>query len=414
MALNRGESVRPAAIKAVFSLCLLIFFFVVSLGMDRVLALVGFPEEKTRHPSNYSIKIRNPEFVYELRTNSQGLRYRELPLRKPESQFRMLVLGDSFTEGFGVEMHEAYPAVLERLVNANDFDAAFINAGVSTFSVGGYRRLLFDLSLDYEQNGVLIGVYANDLVDVGGEETRRWEMLHRLWPRTYTVFEELYRYIRLSLDLRPPSRSLDFVLEEARKKGVSEERISTWLEFLKQETLVRFEDALLVAPDYYRRALIDPDYFVNAKDIRTESAEANWVRMVGELEAMVEYCRLNRLWVGLVYLPSYMQYDRDAVRFWQRAGLNIPDGWLTGETELAKRLSEWALAGKVPFLSLTATFQSAPKKSPYQYNWPADGHWNAAGHELAGSTIYQWLSETGVLARAKKPVQSAKNESAIH
>src|SRR5918996_1504785 len=175
MVLKRGESFRPVALKTVFSFCLLIFLFVVSLGMDRILALFGFPEEKIRHPSNYSIKIRNPEFIYELKTNSQGLRYRELPLQKPESQFRMLVLGDSFTEGFGVEMHEAYPAVLERLAHAEEFDAAFINAGASTFSVGDYRRLLFDLSLDYEQNGVLIGVYANDLVDIGGEGEKRWE-----------------------------------------------------------------------------------------------------------------------------------------------------------------------------------------------------------------------------------------------
>jgi lysophospholipase L1-like esterase len=409
MALNSRGSLRPVALKTVFSFCVFILLFVVSLGLDRVLELFGFPEGKIRHPANYSIKIRNPEFVYELTTNSQGLRSREIPLRKPESQFRMLVLGDSFTEGFGVEMHEAYPAVLERLAHAEDFDAAFINAGASTFSVGDYRRLLFDLSLDYEQNGVLIGVYANDLVDIGGAEKKRWEMLHRLWPRIYTAFDELYRYIRLSLDVRPASRSLDAVLEEARKNGVSEERIAAWLKFLREETLVRFEDALLVAPDYYRLALLDPDYFVNAKDIRTESVEANWVRMAGELGTIVEYCRRNHLWTGLVYLPSYMQYDEDAVRFWHRAGLNIPERWLTGETEMAKRLSEWSLAHKVPFLSLTATFQRAPKEIPYQYNWPADGHWNAAGHELAASTIYRWLSETGVLTPARKPVQSAKN-----
>ena len=365
----------------------------------------GFPAEKTRHPRNYSIQIRNPEFIYDLKTNSQGLRYREVSLRKPGLQFRMLVLGDSFTEGFGVGMNQAFPAVLERLASAGGSGVEFINAGISTFNVADYRRLLLDLGLSYEQDGVLIGVYKNDLSGRGSGAKHRWKILHKLWPRTYTALEERYRYIRWASADRPASRSLDFVLEEARKNGIPEKRISSWLEFLRQQTLVDFEDALLIAPQYYKRALLNPTYFVDNMDIRTEKAHAKWVTLINDLKGIIEYCRENRLWVGVVYLPSYVQYDHNAVAFWRRAGFDVPDKWLTEEPEIARRLSAWSQARKVPFLSLTDAFQKAPKDTPYKYNWPADGHWNAAGHEVAALSIYRWLSQIGVVRGADKPLR---------
>jgi len=56
---------------------------------------------------------RNPGvFKTKFRTNSRGMRDREYPSSKG-SNLRILVLGDSFTEGWGVEEQQAYPKVLE-------------------------------------------------------------------------------------------------------------------------------------------------------------------------------------------------------------------------------------------------------------------------------------------------------------
>src|SRR4051812_31548703 len=41
--------------------------------------------------------------------NSGGLRGPEIPLRKPDGEFRVLVIGDSFTLGWGVEESKTYP-----------------------------------------------------------------------------------------------------------------------------------------------------------------------------------------------------------------------------------------------------------------------------------------------------------------
>ncbi|MDP7317372.1 MAG: GDSL-type esterase/lipase family protein, partial [SAR324 cluster bacterium] len=46
-------------------------------------------------------------------------------------QVRILALGDSLTEGFGVDETEAYPAVLEQLLLEQGYAVRMINGGVS-------------------------------------------------------------------------------------------------------------------------------------------------------------------------------------------------------------------------------------------------------------------------------------------
>jgi hypothetical protein len=60
---------------------------VISLFLcEGVLGLLGFPSEvpsRVSHPANYETVRQNIEFQYVFKTNSQGLRYREIPLEKP-------------------------------------------------------------------------------------------------------------------------------------------------------------------------------------------------------------------------------------------------------------------------------------------------------------------------------------------
>ncbi len=60
---------------------------------------------------------------------------------------RVVVLGDSLSAGLGLPPQEAFPAVLQRKIDADDLKFEVINAGVSgDTSAGGLRRL--DWALD--------------------------------------------------------------------------------------------------------------------------------------------------------------------------------------------------------------------------------------------------------------------------
>ena len=66
---------------------------------------------------------RHKEFWYKLSCNSLGLRDIEHTIKKEKNEFRILCLGDSFTEGYGVDFEDSWPRQLSRI---------FEEKGVST------------------------------------------------------------------------------------------------------------------------------------------------------------------------------------------------------------------------------------------------------------------------------------------
>lgn len=59
-----------------------------------------------------------------------------------ENRGRIVVLGDSITAGYGLDPDQAYPALLQKKIDAAGFPFTVVNAGVSgDTTAGGLRRL---------------------------------------------------------------------------------------------------------------------------------------------------------------------------------------------------------------------------------------------------------------------------------
>jgi acyl-CoA thioesterase I len=91
------------------------------------------------------------------------------PMKAP----KLLILGDSLTEGYGVEPEEAYPVLLDSMLRAKWPEVKVIGGGVSgSTSASGIRRLKWYAQL--EPNWILITLGSNDgLRGIPIEETRR-------------------------------------------------------------------------------------------------------------------------------------------------------------------------------------------------------------------------------------------------
>lgn len=79
-----------------------------------------------------------------------------------EPAYRLVVLGDSLSAGFGLTDDEALPAALERALTARGLArVSVINAGVSgDTTAGGLSR--FDFSVGPDADGVVLALGAND------------------------------------------------------------------------------------------------------------------------------------------------------------------------------------------------------------------------------------------------------------
>ena len=104
---------------------------------------------------------RSPVFRTRVRINDKGLRGRDYPYERVAGRRRILVLGDSFVFGYGVEQEEIFTTVLEGLLPATEV----INAGVSGY--GTDQELLWFRAegARYRPDLVILLMCGNDELD---------------------------------------------------------------------------------------------------------------------------------------------------------------------------------------------------------------------------------------------------------
>jgi hypothetical protein len=88
---------------------------------------------------NSHAELRQPDFSYIQRVNHLGLRGREMTVEKPAGTKRILMLGDSFTMGKGVEDNQTFSVLVEQslqglLASCGGGSVEVLNAGVDSYA----------------------------------------------------------------------------------------------------------------------------------------------------------------------------------------------------------------------------------------------------------------------------------------
>ena len=99
-----------------------------------------------------------------IKTNSHGMRDDEPLGGADDSVCNVLVLGDSFTFGFGVEGNETYTNVLERLLTnyTSDKVVQVLNLGVGGYSSKDEALVLRRKGMDWTPKLIIVGYVLND------------------------------------------------------------------------------------------------------------------------------------------------------------------------------------------------------------------------------------------------------------
>lgn len=384
----------------------IIIVILLLFATDRLLALLGYPEEtppKSAHRPNVSKTLKSIEFEYEFSTNEQGIRYPEISLSKPEGDVRILLLGDSFTEGVGVEANETFGTLLENHYRmTGESNVNFINGGLGGEGPPRFWRVFSDVGLALDPDGVLICIYANDLMDTPATLTyedlyrlapRRFgfdKKVHDLLPRVHNLLSEAGRIIQR--ELRQSGTFVETVTDLAHERGLSEDAIRKWKQALPQE-LIDASDAGEFNKALLSMGLFQPDYWSEAIDVNTPAALQKYAAMTRVLDEITAVARKRDIAIGLVYIPAPMQYDPGRHASWNPwiiGGVEFKPQWLTEESEIQRRLAGWAQGNEVPFLDLTPSLREAIGRGR-KLNFKLDGHWNADGHGVAGEAITKWI-----------------------
>lgn len=377
---------------------------------EGILRLLHYPTHlspQTSHPANFRETRERLEFTQEFQTNSQGLRYREIPLEKDPGERRVFVVGDSFAEGWGVDENERFTDLLERRFGRSGDEVLFINGGLAGGGLVQYGRLFLHRGVRYHPDGLLVCIYAND---VSTAPDLRWEtgassaetpstmtrFARAAWPRLHTLFATLearreYRRRTTTTDI------VGVVTAEAVRRGIPGERIESWKASLPPELVDAINQGKFNA-SVLSYGLLYPNYWADSIDIFSAMAKEKWGNSRHVLTNIIEESRKIGVEPAVVFIPCYFMYDpasHDPSNPWVRSGTIIRARWLEETTQIQKRLAAWAEGMNVPFLDLTPALREAAR-SRSDLNWALDGHWTAAGHEVAADAIGRWIEEDGV------------------
>lgn len=109
------------------------------------------------------------DFSYYQRVNNAGLRGRDIAIKKSPGSYRILMLGDSFTMGKGVEDHQTFSVLLEESLNRSRTESRpstveVLNGGVDSYApILSFIQLTRDLR-PLEPDMVVLNLDNSDLV----------------------------------------------------------------------------------------------------------------------------------------------------------------------------------------------------------------------------------------------------------
>ncbi len=285
------------------------------------------------HRPNQEGQFSHPDFSVHVQINAQGLRDREYPLERTEKK-RVLVLGDSYGWGFGVEHHERFDEVLE----IRNPDWEIINASVSGYGTDQQLLYLRGKGIALQPDVVLVLFCRNDPTNNSAN-------------RQYWHSKPYFALNAGELELHNvpvPERTL---LQEAKLLLLGRTYLFRRLLMSQRLLLERLETKLIDGEEYTQGQL--------ASDLGITE------QLIRELRDVSEENGASLILVGV---PGAVPLDamHDAL------------------TRLSANLG-------IPYLALDKHFEKAAKQT--NLTFPRDSHWNASGHAVAADRIEPFLEE---------------------
>ncbi len=288
-------------------------------------------------------------FSARYRTNSVGARDRERDRRSDHR--RIVVLGDSFIEGWGLSEAERLTNLLER-----DTGLEHLNFGMAHLGPYQYSLVYRELAREFAHDAVLIGILAaNDFFDLDYELARRaasYEYVYRpyLVGRYPDYHEWFYREPVFSGLLRRSSytaNALAFALR--RLRGV-------------------------LAPE--RSARVQPPPGLEAS-FAYDFSDAQFDLLRTSLERIQQAAQGRR--VAVVLIPSHSEFARNAQQ--------------PGPSPLARRLGAFCDARGMRLVDLLPPLAARGEDPLQDYFLPCDYHWNARANRLTADVLEAVLRE---------------------
>ncbi|HEV2913295.1 MAG TPA: SGNH/GDSL hydrolase family protein [Pyrinomonadaceae bacterium] len=342
-----------------------------------------------------------------VRINSDGLRDREHPKAKPPNTLRIAVIGDSYAEALQVPQENAFWAVLEQKLQQcrkfEDYRVEVINFGVSGYGTAQELITLRTKVWDYAPDIVLLAVCtANDITD-NSRALKKTDIPYFVYRDGDQLtldnsFRDAAGFRLQNSALNRSGRWLRDRLRFVQAIGEAAFAIKTYIIRRRAQSSptainsVAPEASAQTQPDAPRSEELGLDNLIYSEPVDPVWKDA-WRVTEGLIRLMRDEVENRGAKFLVVTLSNAIQVHPDAQgrkAFMQRIGatdLFYPD----------RRIEAFCEREGIPVLSLAPSLQSyAERQKIFLHGFDGNignGHWNSAGHALAGELIAQKICD---------------------
>ncbi len=378
------------------------------------------------NPRGVTSRFHTQDFDVSVVTNQQGLREPEVVAERSGDEYRIVVIGDSMTFGWGVEYEDAYPYVLQeklrtrlgrqdvRVINMGrpgaDLSAYLTFAGqyanrlnprivVVGFLIGNDCPILAPASWRDEAayRKALAGVLAAGNVDPGERLLQRSCLATLLINQAYRgaglmrasysegqrgpVFGEANPLDPVTLD-----REIQAAPDPERSRRILDRMVETsWYEKGRNWQ---------VSPWLLRSVILHPTGPADSLVTREPTARAmqqEWSLCEAVLHEMDRTVTAAGARLVIFGIPAAHAVSERSVRFLGDLGCEINDRMTSSQT-INQWLAEFAGRDQIPLIDATARFRSAIESEPNLY-FASDDHMTPQGHQLLAEVLAEGLAE---------------------
>lgn len=321
--------------------------------------------------------------------SSQGLRDREYG-DKADTEYRIIILGDSFIFGKGVNAEDTIPKQLERLFREKSPDR---NTSVINLSTEGYgpfqeRHMLNETGFLLEPDMVIMSIFVgNDIEDTMRE--------HNLQRRSFHTFFEQRHFLLRNRDKW--NYALEYFL---RRYWLTLSACSRYLGMPAEGAIGALLEGKSFPPEYHplygaeslgQLPYMEPEL----KDWYPE-LEQGLQLMLEDVKGIQEDCQKQNVEFLVFTIPAQETvYDS----IWNNAIASSPDANLYERGKGVRKLRE-ALT-KEEFLYIPVAESLMESEQTQNLYIPDNGHFNAAGCAFVADVLWHELMKSKTNKKGK-------------
>lgn len=309
------------------------------------------------------------EWETQIGINPKGLRDENYEYEKPSEKVkRIVVLGDSFTWGFGVEEYEGFAEVLEDTLLEN---CQIINMGAPGYGNDQELLILKNEGVKYNPDLVVVAFYMNDIDD-------NLRNISHGYPKPTFVLDEDDELI---LTYIPVTQKEEWLQAYAAKNNVIS-FLSFKLFMVHHSHAYSFISGRIVSDPnllnlFKKIGLADKRTMPRGEQTLKHQLELNstgWNLTRAILMEIDTVAKANNSETMVVIIPTREQVNKN---------------W---DSEINEALVDFGKENNITILDLLPEFREHAKNGKQLY-FEIDRHWNAAGHKLAAELIHDKLIE---------------------